>query len=119
MRLVAFETGRTSMLFPLEEISPLAAMDSRQLVEGIASRYNFRGFPPPNLPREELATKGAKFENGLFTVDGKLANVVDFTAFSDGIVVNSNTTESASAFIDDLLAFLREQFGFREFISRV
>jgi hypothetical protein len=118
MRLIAFETGRTSLLFPLEEINPLVPVDSRQLVEGIAGRYSFRGFPPPSMPREELAKNGAKFENGLLTLDGKLINIIDFTAFNDGIVVNSNTTEGASAFVDDLLVFLRDQFGFRDFISR-
>jgi hypothetical protein len=119
MRLVALEIGRASLLFPLEEISPLIPVDGRQIVEGIASRYNFRGFPPPNISRDESAKSGIKFENGLFTVDGKLITIADFTAYSDGIVVSSTTTEGASAFIDDLLPYLRETFGFREFISKV
>jgi hypothetical protein len=119
MRLIAFETSRTTLLFPLEEISPLAPIDGREVVESIVNRYNFKGFPPPNIPREEINKIGAKFENGLFSPEGHLTNIFDFTAFSDGIVVTSNTTESGSAFIDDVLTFLRERFAFRQFVSKV
>jgi hypothetical protein len=118
MKLVAFEIGRTSLLFPLEEISPLIPGDGRLVVEGIAARYNFRGFPPPNIQREELAKNGAKFENGLITIEGKPTAIADFTAYNDGIVVTASTTEAASIFIDDLLSCLRNEFGFRDFISQ-
>ncbi|WP_441228076.1 hypothetical protein AB7813_08980 [Tardiphaga sp. 20_F10_N6_6] len=119
MKVVAFETGRTSFLFPLEEISPLLSVDGRKVVEGIVSHYNFRGYPPVNIPRDEIAKNGAKFENGLFEWGGQLISIADFTAYNDGIVVSSSTTEGALAFLDDLLSFLRENFGFRDFISKV
>lgn len=118
MRLIAYEVGRTSLLFPLEEISPLIPNDGREVAEAIVARYNFRGFPPINASREELSKNGAKFENGLFTLNKKPVSIAEFTAYNDGIVVSASTTEIASAFIDDLLEFLRRDYGFREFISK-
>jgi hypothetical protein len=120
VRLIAIDTGRATLLFPLEEIVPLDhPLDGRQLTAGIVERYNFKLFPPENLPREELNKNGAKFENGRFEFEGQLVEISDFTVFNDGIVANAKSTEAAYAFVDDLLDYVRSKFGFRKFTSKV
>jgi hypothetical protein len=119
VRLIAIDTGRSSLLFPLEEIAPLQPVDNKPLTVGIIERYGFKVFPADNIPREELSKNGARFENGHFFFDGQIVGIMDFTVFNDGIVVNSKSTEVSAAFTDDLLGYVRSQFGFREFTSKV
>ena len=118
MKLIAVETGRSSLLFPLEEIAPLKSIDSAELIAGIVNRYDFKIFPADDIPREQLDKNGAKFEKGRIKFEGALANILEFTVYNDGMVINSSSTEAASAFIDDLLGYIRSKFGFREFTSK-
>jgi hypothetical protein len=119
VRLIAVETGRATWLFPLEEIAPLEPLDRGQLTAALVERYGFKVFPASNATAEEINKNGAKFQNGFFSFNGKRANVAELAVFNDGIVVNSNSTESASAFIEDLINFVRSNFRFRDFTSRV
>lgn len=118
MRLIAIDAGRTTWLFPFEEIAPLEPMVGGQLTAALVARYSFKGFPAENTPREELSKNGAKFENGQFLYLDRLVPIGELAVFSDGVVVNSSSTEAASAFIEDLLDYVRSQFRFREFTSR-
>lgn len=119
MRLIAVETGRVTWLFPLEEIAPLEPLDRGQLTAALVDRYGFAVFPASNTPPEEINKNGAKFQNGFFTFDGKRASIAELAVFNDGIVVNSNSTEAASAFIGDLISYVRSNFRFRDFTSKV
>lgn len=118
MRLIAVDVGRTTLLFPLEEITPLEPIMGGKLTAALVARYGFKLFPSENMPREELNKNGAKFENGQFVYMDKPVPIAELAVFSDGIVANSTSTEAASAFISDLLEYVRSQFGFREFTSK-
>jgi hypothetical protein len=119
VRLIAIDTGRATWLFPLEEISPLEPLDRGQLTAALVDRYGFAAFPAPNTPAEEINKNGAKFQNGFFTFGGRRANITELAIFTDGIVVNSNSTEAALAFIEDLTNYVRSNYGFRDFTSKV
>jgi hypothetical protein len=119
VRLIAIDTGRATWLFPLEEIAPLEPLDRGQLTAALVERYGFAVFPAPNAPPEELNKNGAKFQNGFFAFDGKRAGITELAVFNDGIVVNANSTEGASAFIEDLINYVRANFQFRDFTSNV
>jgi hypothetical protein len=43
------------------------------------------------------------------------ANINELSVFTDGIVVETNTTDRSEAFLRELLDWLRKGFGFREF----
>jgi hypothetical protein len=89
------------------------------ITAALVGRYEFGTFPPDNPPAEDLNKNGAKFQNGFFTSEGKRHNITELAIFNDGLVVNSNSTEGATAFLDDLTNFVRSTFKFRDFTSKV
>jgi hypothetical protein len=94
-------------------------LDRGQLAAAFVDRYGFAVFPPTNLPPEEVAKNGVKFQTGFFAFEGKRASITELAVFNDGIVVNASSSESASAFIEDLMDFVRANFRFRNFTSKV
>jgi len=119
VRLIAVDTGRATWLFPLEEIVPREPLDRGQLTAALVDRYGFAIFPPSNIPPEEINKNGAKFQNGFLMFEGKKSGITELAIFNDGVVVNSHSTEAASAFIEDLVSYVRSNFGFRDFTSKV
>ncbi len=117
MKIISYDSARVTLLFPLEEIIPLAGINNHLLIEQIRSRYEFARSPDLNLPRAELDKTGFKFENGIHKAANEYAQIVDFAAYPDGIVINSKTTDDAESFLSDLLYFLKTEHAFREFIT--
>lgn len=69
--------------------------------------------------KEEIDKNGLKFSTGIFESDGRRAGIGEFALYSDGIIVNSNTTEHSSAFLNDLFEYVIEEFQFRRPISPI
>ena len=118
MNIVALESGRTTWLFPVEEIIPLGGADGPKIIAAISSRYKFT-HPPANPTREDIDKNGLKFAGGQMLHEGKLANIGEFVVFSDGIVAISSSTELAKSFLQDIFGFLISEFDFREISSDV
>lgn len=118
MKIVSYDQGRATLLFPLEEILPLQGLDVPDLMKKIAARYNFQTTPNPITPRDPN-TNGIKFAQGLFESSDTLINIQELSIYNDGVLVQSNTTENAQAIIDDLLHWLHSEFGFRYFSSPI
>jgi hypothetical protein len=118
MNMVALESGRTTWLFPVEEIIPLGGADGPKIIAAISSRYKFT-HPPANPTREDIDKNGLKFAGGQMLHEGKLANIGEFVVFSDGIVAISSSTELAESFLQDIFGFLISEFDFREISSDV
>ncbi|WP_338688968.1 hypothetical protein V5279_25200 [Bradyrhizobium sp. 26S5] len=112
MKIITYESGRVTWLFPVEEFAPLGGILAQQLVIAIKERYNFERIPS-SLVAEAVSKNGLKFESGIFQHDGQLINIVEFTAFSDGFVAVTNLTERSEAFLADLVTWLQETFKFR------
>ena len=64
MKIVAFEAGRVTSLFPFEEVVPLGGTTDLDVVEKIKSRYQF--VKGPELTTDEVSKNGYKFETGKF-----------------------------------------------------
>ncbi len=112
MRIIAYESSRATLLFPLEEVVPIGGANGRQLVDEIKERYQFLRMPDlATIRPQEGAQQGYKFEAGRF----ENANIIEFSIFTDGLVGTASTTEIAEAFLNDLVQWIRERFGFREF----
>jgi hypothetical protein len=118
MKLISIEVGRTTWLFPVEEIMPLAGTDGKKIIAAITDGYGF-SHPPGNPTAEEIEKNGLKFAGGHFRFNNELMNVGEFIVFNDGIVAQATTTEGAAAFLDDIYNFLRAEFHFREIVSEV
>lgn len=118
MNVVSFESGRSTWLFPVEEILPLGGADGQAVTAAITSRYRFM-HPPANPTRDDIEKNGLKFADGQMAYDGDTVNVVEFTVFSDGLVAASSSTEYAEAYLEDLYTFLVSEFEFRTITSDV
>jgi hypothetical protein len=118
MNIVSLETGRTTWLFPVEEILPLGGADGPKIVAAISSKYKFT-HPPANPTREDIDKNGLKFAGGQMTHKDKIVNVAEFIVFNDGIVSVSTSTENAESFLQEVYAFLVSEFEFREITSKV
>lgn len=115
MKIIAYETSRLTALFPFEEVVPLAGVNDRQIIEGIANRYKF--LKSPNLVGDEVAKNGYKFEAGQFTINNEIERITDFAIYRDGAVINTPRTETAEAFLDDIVQFMKTEFQYRDFIT--
>jgi hypothetical protein len=118
MNIVSLETGRTTWLFPVEEIIPLGGADGPKIIAAISSKYKFT-HQPANPTREDIDKNGLKFAGGQMIRKGKIVNIAEFTVFNDGIVSVSTSTENAEAFLQEIYAFLVSEFAFREITSAV
>ncbi len=118
MKLVSVDQARTTWLFPVEEILPLAGANGPRIVAEITSRYNFSQ-PPLNPTREDIEKNGLKFAAGSVTLGKQRLNIPELIVFTDGIVASSTSTEGAEDFLSDLYGFLRAEHGFREISTRV
>ena len=119
MNIVSLESGRTTWLFPVEEILPLGGADGPKIIAAVTSRYKFT-HPPGNPTKEDIEKSGLKFAGGQMVVGhGNIANIPEFTVFNDGIVSVSTTTENAEAFLQDIYAFLVSEFAFRKITSKL
>ncbi len=118
MKIISFDSARVTLLFPLEEAAPLGGADGSVIIKALTAKYNF--LRPPNwpAPREDLEKNGMKFETGRFDFEGSPVNILTLAVYSDGVVVDANTTERASAFLDEVITWLRSDFGFRDFITQ-
>jgi len=117
MRVIAYEVARLTLLFPLEEIVPLDGADGKAITAAIGAKYSFSRLPDVSVSREEMNKSGLKFETGLFEVKGKPQNILALAVYNDGVNIDVSVSDTAEAFLDDLLQFLRVTFGFREFTS--
>jgi hypothetical protein len=115
MRIIAFEMSRVTVLFPYEEVIPLAGVNDRDIIEKIAARYQFLKIP--NLLVDDTAKNGYKFENGSVTKNGGTARIADFSIFRDGIVINAPKTDNAEEFLDDISEYMKSEFSYRDPIT--
>jgi len=116
MKVISYDSSRLTSLFPFEEVVPLAGANDREIVESIKAKYDF--LTGPDLSKsEEIAKSGYKFENGQFSFNSENFRIANLGIYRDGIVINAQKTDGSEAFLDDLIAFVREEFSFRDFIT--
>lgn len=118
MKIISFENGRVTWLFPVEEFLPLQFAKGAQVLAAVAEKYSFQ-HPPKNPTQETIKEAGIRFEQGRFTTDASDIFVSDLTLFNDGIVANSHTTEGADLFLIDLYRFLVDHHEFRSVVSPI
>ena len=118
MKEIAYEIGRTVLLVPPEQITPLRGFYAPEAFAAIAKRYGFQSTPDLSVPAEQLQKEGLRFRLG--KVPGKEANrltasINDFVIFQDGFVVDAYVTDDAELFVADLMKWGKETLGIRDF----
>jgi hypothetical protein len=91
LKIVSFESARVTWLFPLEEFSPAAGANSPAVL-GLIGHFQHAGQP--------------------FVV-------TDFAVYTDGLAAVAEKSEWADAFLEDITAWVRTEFGFREISSGI
>jgi hypothetical protein len=117
MKIIAFDSARFTVLFSLEEVSPLDGAGSIDNIDQVALRYKFSKRPDLTLPREELQKVGLKFEHGVYLLNNRAADITAFTIFTDGVVIDASTTDDAEYFWDDICQWLLAERKFRDFVT--
>lgn len=115
MRVIAFDSARVTVLFPIEEVMPLGGIAAPDTVNEVVSRYNFAKGPDLGLSKEELQKIGLKFENGQYNAQNQTVPIVSFVVFLDGVVIDASKTEDAEEFWDDLCKWMIVEKKFRDF----
>jgi hypothetical protein len=115
MKVVAYDTARVTVLFPFEEVAPMAGASARAVVDAVANRYSFAKLPDFGLPKTEIDKSGIRFETGVLETNAGPINIIDFTVFGDGVVIGAKTTEDGELFWSDAFNWLRAEHGFRNF----
>ena len=114
MRLINTEIGRVVRLIPMEEIRPLGWVHPPSAFKMLAERYSFGYSPAMRGTWEEAQKDGLKFQLGKQVHGNRTINVTDLTLYTDGIVVSAASTDDAELFLDDLMAWAKEVFGFKD-----
>lgn len=118
MKIISFDSARVTWLLPLEEFAPASGSNSVSVIGEIATRYNF-GQVPTITSREAMAKNGLQFGMGRFEVDGTQFIVTDFVVYNDGLVAVAEKTEWAEAFLENVVSWVKSEFGFREVSSGI
>src|SRR4051794_30439617 len=112
MKVISFDIGRSTWLFPLEEFAPSSGSNSVSIVEHIATKYGF-SIVPKISTRDDMSKNGLHFGMGSFQHDGQHFSVSDFMVYNDGLVAVSEKTEWSDAFLNDVIKWVQTDFGFR------
>ena len=118
MKIVSFESARVTWLFPIEEFVPAAGANNPSVLALIAQRYNF-SIVPTTTTREDMNKNGLVFGMGHFQHAGQHFVVTDFAIYSDGLASVAEKSEWAVAFLEDVVAWVKAEFGFREVSSGI
>jgi hypothetical protein len=113
VRIINYDSGRVTCLFPLEEVTPITGINDREIIAAITSRYHF--LKSPDLAKDDIAKDGYKFGSGQHPFGAILFRINDFSIYRDGLVINATATDGAEAFLDDVIQFMQERFDFRDF----
>jgi hypothetical protein len=118
MRIISFESGRVTQLFPLEEFAPAAGANSPSVLSQIAQRYGF-SIVPNITTREDLNKNGLVFGMGQFQNGAQPLVITDFAIYTDGLAAVAEKTEWAELFLEDVISWVKAECGFREITSGV
>jgi hypothetical protein len=79
----------------------------------IAERYKF-SIIPKITTREDLNKSGLLFGMGQLEHEAQTRIITDFAIYTDGLAAVSEKTEWADLFLDDVISWVKVEFGFRE-----
>lgn len=115
MKLIGILQAVSGVRAKEEEVSSLSSAPVRNIIDGLRARYKFAVNPAlgyqqdtPSNMLPQIVLRGGAFESG----DEKLS-VGQIAITADSILVASDNSERADKIVDDVAAYLSEEFGFR------
>lgn len=110
MNVISQDGALASIHFVPDEVKPVKGINLPVLIKAIAERYAV--VKAPTL--DEARTTGAKFENGIFRDGDREIAIIQLGIFNDLVNVTATDTTDCEAVLEDLLAWLKTEFRFRD-----
>jgi len=111
MKLIGHVGAMASLREAVEEYSPVEGATQTQIIETVRAAYGFQSFP--QLGVEPVYIPQLLFVNGRYAKDDKSFAITHLVMEPIGDTVQTQTTDQAETFIEDLTATLDEKLGFR------
>lgn len=109
MKLLSVNLARSVWLGPISDFNPRGASLYGILFPFLVNTYKFRKFP--SLTEISDLTKGVKFENGDFSIEGESSILVNLTLYNDGVVADTgSSTIHSDAFLEEMYTKFSELF---------
>lgn len=108
MKLISKNGAIAAIQVIPDEVMPLSGYDLPSLVSAVAERYKFAKSPTI----EETNKTGAKFRNGRLIA--RKISINELAIHNNLISATTTDTSDSEAVVNDLYAWLKEKFGFRE-----
>jgi hypothetical protein len=110
MKFLSSAFGVAAVKIPADTVVPLKGLIIKDLVDGIARRYEFQGKPPV---QGTMQSQALVFQGGASNIDKQRTGVMQLALVPNGDFVMAQTTEQADAILSDLLSYLEDAFGYR------
>jgi hypothetical protein len=109
MKFISSETGQSLQLIVMDEVRPLRGGPFLpDAAAAISRRYRFVTVPAQTNPGQPI-----KFQTGAAELNGITIPITSLEIYSDGIIINSLTTDDADAVMDDFLSWSIQEFHYR------
>lgn len=110
MIVLNVKLARAIWLVDARDLNP-RGIDILPIISAVRDRYEFQIYPT-SITEVQNTGKGIVFESGSFTSENQRYAIGRATIYDDGVVVDcSLSTDLSEAFLNDLLSFLRTDFG--------
>jgi hypothetical protein len=110
MKVISQDGAAATLLFVPDEVKPLKGYHLPELLLAVGQKYGAAKTPTV----EEAKGSAARFENGIFSDGHRKIPLVALTLHNDAIIATTTDTDDSELVIDNLFAWLKESFGFRE-----
>ncbi len=113
MKFVSAINGTVALHFIGDDVTPPRGLMTRDLINFITAYYHFNVFPqiPQGIPPSLI--QSYHFQSGFMAADADKFPIVQLSIIPNGELVTAVTTEAADIILDDLIARLDEQFGYK------
>jgi len=113
MKFIGPVNGTVALHVLGDDVTPPRGIVTRDLINFITTNYQFTVFPqiPQGIPPALIPS--FNFQSGFMTVGTEKIPIVQLSVVKNGDLVTAVTTETADIVLNDLMARLNEQFGYR------
>jgi len=111
MKIELFDRGMVSVTLVPDEVRPARGLHLPQFFEAIGQRYSAGHVPTI----EEADKSGARFRECRISIGGRQYAIAELAVFNDGMrVAVRGPTDDAQIVVDDLAAWLKSEFHYRD-----
>jgi hypothetical protein len=113
MKLISFTHGTVAVHVSVDEVVPKHGVNARDLIDFVATTYQFSDSPvlPPGVP--PLAISAFNFQSGVMVTGDDKWPIMQLSIVRNGDIITAATTDIAETVLDDFMKRLDETIGYR------